>query len=104
MKNPARGGPRTGFLNLEVSSQHPEKLRRNRAVPRKSIATGAGSKSDPSRILLNIRLLSEVRFSGHKRTAPPKRSMTLAALASPEAPEIPLGPNVYAIRVPKVNN
>jgi hypothetical protein len=89
---------------LEVSSQHPEKLRRNRAVPRKSIATGAGSKSDPSRILLNIRLLSEVRFSGHKRPAPPKRSMTLAALASPEAPEIPLGPNVYAIRVPKVNN
>jgi hypothetical protein len=40
-------------------------------------------------MLLNIRLLSEVRFSGHKRTAPPKRSMTLAALASPEAPEIP---------------
>jgi hypothetical protein len=78
-----RGSQYGGF------SQHPEKLGRNQAVPRKSIATRAGSKSEPSRILLNIRLLSEVRFSGHKRTAPPKRSMTPAALASPEAPEIP---------------
>jgi hypothetical protein len=30
--------------------------------------------------------------------------MTLAALASPEAPEIPSATNVYATRMPKANN
>jgi hypothetical protein len=66
IEKPRPRGSTDGVLNMEVLSQHPEKLVRSRVVPRKSIATRAGSKSEPSRILLNIRLLSGVRFSGHK--------------------------------------